>query len=154
MKSENILTTTAREERQRLNAIREKSIPVDDLELTIEKEIEKYTILPEFLEWALEGLNRKNDAEIEDRTKIYEMRHKTLVETQKELDELTRMRYRQLIDDETFIGEKNTLQSEIARLKENLRETEARTEKWLELPRKTLSLLPMPGGFLKSRQNG
>ncbi len=116
-----------------------KSIPVDDLELTIEKEIEKYTILPEFLEWALEGLNRKNDTEIEDRTKIYEMRHKTLVETQKELDELTKMRYRQLIDDETFIKEKNTLQSKITQLKENLRETETRAEVWLELTEKTFS---------------
>jgi len=109
------------------------------LELTIEKEIEKYTILPEFLEWALEGLNRKNDTEIEDRTKIYEMRHKTLVETQKELDELTRMRYRQLIDDETFIGEKNTLQKKITQLKEQLRETETRAERWLELTEKTFS---------------
>ncbi len=114
-----------------------KNIPVDDLELTIEKEIEKYTILPEFLEWALEGLNKKNDTEIEDRTKVYEMRHKSLVETQKELDELTKMRYRQLIDDETFIREKNTLQSKIAQLKEQLRETETRAERWLELTEKT-----------------
>ncbi|TSC77460.1 MAG: resolvase domain-containing protein [Parcubacteria group bacterium Gr01-1014_29] len=116
-----------------------KNIPVDDLEMMIEKEIEKYTILPEFLEWALEGLNKKNDTEIEDRTKVYEMRHKNLVETQKELDELTKMRYRQLIDDETFIKEKNTLQSKIAQMKENLRETETRAEKWLELTEKTFS---------------
>jgi len=114
-----------------------KNIPVDDLEVLIEKEIEKYTILPEFLQWALEGLNKKNDTEIEDRTKIYEMRHKTLVGTQKELDELTRMRYRQLIDDETFIGEKNTLQKKITQLKEQLRETETRAERWLELTEKT-----------------
>ena len=116
-----------------------KSIPVGNLELAIEKEIEKYTILPEFLEWALEGLNRKNDTEIEDRTKIYEMRHRTLAETQKELDELTKMRYRQLIDDETFIKEKNTLHSKITQLKEQLRETETRAERWLELTEKTFN---------------
>ena len=87
----------------------------------------------------MEGLNRKNDTEIEDRTKIYEMRHKTLIEAQKELDELTRMRYRQLIDDETFIREKNTLQSKITQLKGYLRETETRAEKWLELTEKTFS---------------
>lgn len=115
-----------------------KNIPVEDLEVMIEKEIEKYTILPEFLQWALEGLNKKNDTEIEDRTRVYEMRHKNLVETQKELDELTKMRYRQLIDDETFIKEKNTLQSKIAQMKENLRETETRAEKWLELTEKNL----------------
>lgn len=116
-----------------------KNIPLEKLEVAIEEEIEKYTILPEFLHWALEILNRKNDTEIEDRTKVYEMRHKSLVETQKELDELTKMRYRQLIDDETFIKEKNTLTSKIAQFKENLRETETRAEKWLELTEKTFT---------------
>lgn len=132
-----------------------KNIPVNDLELSIEKEIEKYTILPEFLQWALEGLNGKNDAEIEDRTKVYEMRHKTLVETQKELDELTRMRYRQLIDDETFIGEKNTLQKKITQLKEYLRETETRAERWLELTEKTFVFATYArAAFLKADKMG
>ena len=116
-----------------------KNIPVGDLELYIEKEIEKYTILPEFLQWALEGLSKKNDTEIEDRTKIYEMQHKALATTQRELDELTKMRYRQLINDETFLKEKNTLQGKITQLKENLRETETRADKWLELTEKTFS---------------
>lgn len=116
-----------------------KSIPSDQLEIAIEKEIEKYTILPEFLEWALEGINKKNDTEIKDRTKIYEMRHANLVKTQKELDELTRMRYRQLIDDEIFIKEKNVLQNKIAQMRESLRETETRAEKWLELTEKTFN---------------
>ena len=123
----------------RVECNQRKNIKVSDLELYIEKEIEKYTILPEFLQWALEGLNKKNDTEIEDRTKVYEMQHKTLATTQKELDELTKMRYRQLIDDETFIKEKNTIQNKISQLKENLRETETRAERWLELTEKTFN---------------
>jgi len=115
------------------------NIKVKDLDLMIEKEIEKYTILPEFLQWALEGLNKKNDTEIEDRTKVYEMQHNDLVKTQKELDELTKMRYRQLIDDETFIKERNMLQDKITQMKQNLRQTETRTEKWLELTEKTFN---------------
>ena len=67
------------------------------------------------------------------------MRHKTLAETQKELDELTKMRYRQLIDDETFIKEKDELQTKITQLKGKLRETETRAEKWLELTEKTFN---------------
>ncbi len=122
---------------KRVNCTQRKAVREEDLNLQIEKELEKYTILPEFLQWALEGLNKKNDTEIEDRSKIYEMRHKSLVETQKELDELTKMRYRQLIDDETFIKEKNTLQDKISQFKENLRETETRADKWLELTEKT-----------------
>ena len=131
------------------------NIRAEDLDLMIEKEIEKYTILPEFLKWALESLNKKNDKEIEDRTKIYEMQHKNLVETQKELDELTRMRYRQLIDDETFIREKNTLQAKIAQMKENLRQTETRAEKWLELTEKTFSFATYArAAFLRANEMG
>ena len=122
-----------------INCTQRKFIRENKLELQIEKELEKYTILPEFLHWALEGLNKKNDTEIEDRTKIYEMQHKTLTETQKGLDELTKMRYRQLIDDETFVKERNELQTKITQLKEKLRETESRAERWLELTEKTFN---------------
>ncbi len=59
--------------------------------------------------------------------------------TQKEPDELTKMRYRQLIDDATFVKEKNDLQIRISQLKEKLRETETRAERWLELTEKTFN---------------
>ncbi len=110
---------------------------LEELEEQIESELEKYTILPQFQQWALEILNRENDKEIEDRTKIYENQHKSLIETQKELDELTRMRYRQLIDDETFVKERDHLQQTITKLKSSLRETENRAEKWIELTEQT-----------------
>lgn len=107
-----------------------------ELEKQIVLEIEKFTILPEFKEWALEGLSLSNDKEIEDRSKIYEMQHKTLVETQKELDNLTRMRYKDMIDDETFKKEKESLDNELLKMKQNLRETEQRAENWVELTEK------------------
>ncbi len=114
-----------------------KVMRVEELEQQIEQELQKYTILPEFLDWALECINQKNDAEIEDRRKIHKMRSNSLLATQNELDELTRMRYRQLIDDDTYMRERNTLQAKITRLKAQLRETESRAEKWLELTEKT-----------------
>ena len=83
---------------------------MDDLEIMIEKEIEKFTISPEFLQWALEGLTKKNDAEIEDRTKIYEMQHKNVAETQKEMDELTKMA---VIDPNTARQQKETIRENI-----------------------------------------
>ena len=122
-----------------INCSQRTAIKDKDLEIQIEKEIEKYTILPEFLHWALEGLNKKNDNEIEERTKVYEMQHKTLVQTQKDLDELTKMRYRLLIDDETFLKEQKELQAKIAQLKGKLRETETRAERWLELTERTFN---------------
>ena len=116
-----------------------KGIKDNDLEFQVEKELERYTILPEFKDWALEVLNSSNDKEIEDRSKIHEMRAKTLLATQTELDSLTKMRYRELIDDETFLREKDLLQSKITELKSKLRETESRAEKWLELTEKTFN---------------
>ena len=121
----------------KVNCTQKKVITDNQLELLIEKEIEKYTILPEFLEWALEGLNEKNDTEIEDRTKIYEMQHKSLAKTQAELDELTKMRYRQLIDDEAFLKGKTELKNKISSMKIDLRETEERADKWIELTERT-----------------
>ena len=114
-----------------------KNIRVDRLESLIEKELNKYTILPQFLDWALEEINKKNDSEIENRTRIYEMQQKDLIQSQKELDELTKMRYRQLIDDNTFLKEKNALQGKINHIKGLLRETERRAEEWIKLTEKT-----------------
>lgn len=124
---------------KKINCTQRKGIPLDTLETAVEKEIEKYTILPEFLQWALAGLNKKNDKEIEDRTKIYEMQHAALAQAQKELDELTKMRYRQLIDDEAFLKEKNELIKKITQMQGRLRETETRAKEWLELTEKTFS---------------
>ncbi len=114
-------------------------LTLKELEDQIDIKLERYTILPKFKEWALEILNRNNDKEIEDRTKIYETQHKSLVDTQKELDTLTRMRYRDLIDDETFIKERDDLKAKIAKLTSHLRETESRAEKWLELTDRTFN---------------
>ena len=119
------------------NCTQRNPLTLKEMEGQIEKEIEGLTILPEFLHWALETLNERNDREIEERTKVYEMQHKDLSETQKEIDELTKMRYRKLIDDEDFAKERTALKDKIARLKNQLRETEDRAEKWLELTEKT-----------------
>lgn len=117
----------------------EHRITLKELEDQIDIELERYTILPKFQEWALEIINRNNDKEIEERTNVYETQHKSLAETQKELDTLTKMRYRELIDDETFIKERDELKTKITKLKTNLRETESRAEKWLELTEKTFN---------------
>ncbi len=113
------------------------AVKEENLEEQIEKQIASLTILPEFKQWALDCLNENNDQEIDNRSKVYESQHKTLTETQAQLDSLTKMRYRELIDDETFLKEKQILTYQIARLTSQLRETEGRAEKWLELTEKT-----------------
>src|SRR5574343_456681 len=114
-------------------------IKLEVLEQQIEMLLEEYTILPEFERWAIEALNRNNDKEIEERTKIYEMQHKTVVETQTEIDNLTKMRYRDLIDDNTFVKERDALKDKLARLQATLRQTEGRASKWLDLTEQVFS---------------
>ena len=67
------------------------------MERQIEQELEKYTILPEFRELALEILNQSHDKEVEERSQIYQMRHKAVIDTQKQLDNLLRMKCKELV---------------------------------------------------------
>ena len=119
-----------------LNCTQRKSIGEGEIENQILQNISELTLLPEFYDWALEGLNQVNDKEIIDRTKIYEMQHSSITQTQKELDNLTKMRYRELIDDETFVKERDALQKQMKKLQQELHETEQRAEDWTELTEK------------------
>jgi site-specific DNA recombinase len=105
----------------------------------IEREIMKVSILPTFKDWALQILNDGNDKEIEERAKIYEAQQKTLTDTQRQLDTLTKMRYRELIDDDTFVKERDELRATVIKLRNNLKETESRADEWLELTEKTFN---------------
>ncbi len=116
-----------------------KVIPEAELESQIEKEIMGLTILPEFKQWALEALNNKNDREIDERSKIYEAQHKALTEAQADLDKLSKAFYREKIDEAFYIKEKQELTSKIETLKTQMRETEGRAERWLELSEKVFN---------------
>jgi DNA invertase Pin-like site-specific DNA recombinase len=71
----------------------------DKLEEQIDIEVSKIQIHPIFKDWALKILQESNNKEIEERTKVYDTLHKTLVDTQHQLDNLTQMRYKELIND-------------------------------------------------------
>jgi hypothetical protein len=108
-----------------------------DLEKQIDTEVAKIDIHPLFKEWALEILQESNNKEIDERTQVYETQHKTLVDTQRQLDNLTQMRYKELINDVEYIKEKKVLQDQITLLTEKLRTTENRAKTWIDLTEKT-----------------
>jgi site-specific DNA recombinase len=122
-----------------LDCSQRKSITKEGLELMIEEELEKYTILPEFKDWALEAIRSSHKKETEDRSKIYEMLHKTLLELQKKEDKLIDMRCSELIDDEQYKEKVAGIGKQKMIIKEQLRDTEERAEKWLELTEKTFN---------------
>lgn len=112
-------------------------LTLEELEAQIDFELERNTIHPQFQKWAIDILNWKNDNEIEDRTKIYENQCKEVIEIQKEIDNLTKMRYRDLINDEEYIKPKEELKAKLTKLQDAMRQTESRADKWLELSEKT-----------------
>jgi len=112
-------------------------ITLEELEDQIDFELARNTIHPKFQEWALNILNKNNEKEVADRTAIYENQQRAVNETQKELDNLTKMRLKELIDDEEFIKTKEELKAKILKLRENLKNTEDRTDKWQELTENT-----------------
>jgi hypothetical protein len=127
-----------------------KVITEEKLEALIEKEISKYAILPQFLDWALEALNRRKQIENKSQIKQHEMQQATLTQTKKDMEELTKMRYRQLIDDETFLKERNELLKAISRLQNQLHAAKNGTNKWLDLTKDTFLFAAYAGNiFLK-----
>ncbi len=121
------------------NTCTQKPLTLGEFEKQVDIELERYAILPKFQEWAIEILNRKNDQEIRERTDIYLQQQKTYNATQKQLDTLTQMRCRDLIDDEQFIKERDVLKLSLVKLKLILNSTESRAETWLELTEKTFN---------------
>ena len=111
----------------------------EDLEKQIDAEVAKIDIHPMFKDWALNILQESNSQEIDERTKVYETQHNTLVDTQRHLDNLTQMRYKELINDAEYIKEKKILQDQITILTEKLRTTENRAKVWIDLTEKTFN---------------
>jgi hypothetical protein len=68
-----------------------------------------------------------------------EQQHKTLKDIERQLDELTRMRYRGMIDDEVFIREKEILTTTIAKLKAQSENNLDQAETWAEISKKAFN---------------
>ncbi len=117
----------------------QKPVTLEEFERQVDVELERYTILPKFQEWALEIINKENDKEIDARTKVYEQQQRAYNQTQNELDTLTKMRYRNLIDDEEFKTQRSDLKKKLGKLKLQLNSTENRAATWLELSERTFN---------------
>jgi site-specific DNA recombinase len=120
---------------------KQRSIEERELKKAMEAEMASYTILPQFKDWAIEMLNKYNDSEIQQRSKIHEMQSRAVLTIQSEIDSLTQMRYRHLVDDKEYLREKKKLQNKLTKLKEELGDTERRAGNWLELTEKTFDFI-------------
>jgi len=111
-------------------------VPLAFLETQIERELERFTIIPEFMEWALEYLDGEKGKAARDADSNRAMLEKTLREAEKELASLTRMCYKELIDDASFINERDVLRNSITKLTAQLNEQTNYADMWLALTAK------------------
>ena len=117
----------------------EPAVNLETMEKQIIREIEKYTIPEEFKDWALGVLSGYNDKEIEMRQKSYELLEAKYSDLQKQLDNLTKLRLKDLLSDEEFIRERTDLQNEIIRTREKLDQNQDRGQNWVDLVEKAFN---------------
>lgn len=95
-------------------------------------ELESFTIPQIFEDWAIQYLNELNDSEVDERSTAYENIEKNYKQCQKYLDNLTKMYYRSLIEEDEFLRQKEELLKEKTSLKFQLDQIESRANGWLE----------------------
>jgi DNA invertase Pin-like site-specific DNA recombinase len=78
----------------------------------IEEKIDSLAIMAEFKDWALEVIRDLNTDEIVERTKIYENQQKVVNDLQKQIDNLTQLRLKELVEDDEYTKERTRLKNE------------------------------------------
>ena len=110
---------------------------IEKLEQDIDKELQKYTILPEFRDLAVKILRRENKIEVKERKQVYKSLQSKRENIQEQLDSLLRLKLRdkkgELMDDEEYAVEKAQLKNDLLMVDDKLRATEKRAEEWMEL---------------------
>lgn len=106
---------------------------VDVIEPQIKHAIGKLAILPVFRDWALEIIEEKKNEIIVTRDNIDRSHQKALDDTRKQLDNLTKMRLQEMIDDAEFLKEKKRLKNEETILTAKSVHEQNDTKDWVSL---------------------
>lgn len=108
------------------------SVTLGDMEEQIRELIFKISISPRLRDWAIDKVKKAHEKEVFTRFEEYEMQKKAYEQTQKQIDNLVRMRYSDFISDEQYLKEKDKLQNDLVNLKARLDQTHKRSLDWLE----------------------
>lgn len=114
-------------------ACSQKPVTLEVLETQIEAELGKYTISPAFKAWAFSELELHDKHEVEQRNVILNQQQDAANQNQREIDNLRRMRMRDLIDDDEYREEKSKLKLTRAKLKALMNSSENRAKVWDDL---------------------
>lgn len=119
--------------KKRHQKCQQKPVRLEELDSQIAEKLKSVTIIPEFRDWALRILNEENDQEIKERTQIQKSLSSKLLDSQRYLDNLTQLRYRDLISDDEFVRERRQLQGKIKDLESELTIGQERARNWFDL---------------------
>lgn len=116
--------------RQGCNCEQLKRLKPKEITAQVEKELKKYTIMPDFFEWACKYLSEYNDSEIEKQDAVYLTQIKAIESTENEIRELGRMRYRGQCDDGFYEAEKYNLEQKLLGLRKQFNEQQDNNKNW------------------------
>ena len=125
--------------RQGTNCTQRKFIREEVLEKALADQLTHYEILPEFRDWALDVLRSQHGQEVQERSDIQDSLVRALKDNQRQLDNLTQMRIRDLLSDEEYIQQKEALLSTQRELRQSHDRAEQRADHWLELTEKVFN---------------
>ena len=140
--SERIYTYCHCSGRRRNYVCTQKSIFVREEELSrqIVEQLNMITIAPNFYKLAIEALAEMNDEEIEMQRSITSSQDVSIAAKKREIQELTRMRYRgECPDDEFYVSEMKQLEQDLSSLQCARNTTEERAKDWRAVANETFT---------------
>ncbi len=121
----------------------QKSIRVEKFEKQFDALLKKIQISERFKTWAIKYLNELSEMETEDRNAILKSQQVAYDDCVKRIDNLLQLKISpqnsqgDLLSDEEFKGQKETLMKEKTILLEKLESTDSRIDQWVELTETT-----------------
>src|SRR5262249_40024023 len=109
----------------------QRSIEADELEKQVLKFLKEITISEKIHSWALKQLEKARAVRNDSIEKMQPSLEKALVGISKELENLTKLRLRDLITDNEFVSERQSLDLERSKLQQSLEKLQ-QTSAWLE----------------------
>ena len=126
---------------RRGNCSQTKYIREDELEQLIKDGISKFTILPQFRDWALEVLRESHKDETKERKEIFNSLQRTYKDIENQLNSLVDMKLKGQISDDEYNPKREQLLTDKAKIKGNIDSYDTRIDDWLELTEKAFDFV-------------
>ena len=118
-----------------------KYIREDELERLIKDEVSRFTILPQFRDWALEALRESHKDEVSERKEIFNNLQKTYKDIEIQINRLTDMRLKNQLTDDEYNIKREQLLTDKTKIKGNIDSYDTRIDSWFELTEKSFNFI-------------